>query len=229
MRDQIVLDIDYYLEKGIECLLSMSRTSKGVINTKSTKKKGDIFVNLERDPEEIASLVQNNFTHLIKFLWENRNNNFTHTNELDLFLRQCFGTINHEIVKPEFYLRFGENKHDRIAPYTDVPNLYQQFLSYLLQRLSQSTQANARKTASQIFYKICRDHYFADSCGKMCLSTTMLLFMRHNLPLVNIKSKDNVSVNTTYQPYIYEDLTPNSEYLNHYQIWESIYISLDTY
>lgn len=224
MNEKYIESFDYRIFKDriFHNLRVISRTANGVVTTKAFEKKKDVFNPKVLDnPDSLVKLVAQNLNRAIDYLYEFRLLPFASSMEVDSFLRELFKRVNSGIILDDFYLRNIDKGHDRVAPLQLVEERYLIFCKTLM--ILSKLKTYDDKHLVKIFYKLMRDHYFVDGCGKLGLLLLSWYCAKHGKLFPLIEDKSLLEVNPTGEPY-YQPSQP--EYKLHYSSFESKFLNL---
>ncbi|MGE5298792.1 MAG: hypothetical protein ACM3KF_02010 [Acidobacteriota bacterium] len=185
-----LLDETAYAEKAVENLLKTSRTASGTIDTSASATKSDIMA--IGSGEQVANLSRINFEATIRWLYEQREHEFTSAEELRTFVERTVLAINNGITTEGTIYRAGQDAQNKYG-YTriaDIEAAMQEFCTGLYAKLADPI-GDPVETAGWIEYHIdVTDHFFADGCGKISKAIAAYALMRNTMPLPTYRSRE---------------------------------------
>ena len=184
------LNEEDYAEKAVDNLLKTSRTAKGTIDTSASATKNSIMA--ISSGKQAANLSRINFEGTIRWLYGQREHEFTSAEELRTFIERVVLAINNGITKEGTIYRAGEDAQDKYGytRITDIETAMQEFCTGLQAKLTDPF-ADPIETAGWVEYHIdVTDHFFADGCGKISKAMAAYTLMRQGLPLPAYRSRE---------------------------------------
>lgn len=180
-----------YHDAAMENLRKTSRTAQGTVDTSASKNKaGNMAVG---SGAQAAQMAQQNFSRTMHWLHDNRRWTPKNAEEMMDFMDTIVKSINKGITK-EGVLHRTEDSHK--WPYTSaakIPYAKKQFAQELLDKLDTE---DPRKLAAWIHWRAnFADHFYADGVGKSTEALADWVLMRHDQPLPQFRSRDEVFEN----------------------------------
>lgn len=180
-----------YHDAAMENLRKTSRTAQGTVDTSASKNKADKMQ--VGSGAQAAQLAQENFGRTMHWLHDNRKWTPKNADEMMDFMDTIVKSINKGITK-EGVLHRTEDSHK--WPYTSadkIPYAKRQFAQELLDKLDSE---DPRKLAAWVHWRAnFADHFYADGVGKSTEALADWVLMRHDQPLPQFRSRDEVFEN----------------------------------
>lgn len=171
-----------YLESANRNLTTTSRTASGKVDISASATKADSMESI--DSRQAASKAKENFNQAITMAFEQRNMEFTSSEDLRRLVEAIATQVNNGIVKEGKLIRSGDDSLK--YPYTrivDLPVAMEQFYGKLHKMLSDPHSDPVEIAAFCEFRIDLVDHFFADGCGKTAKAVSSFVLMRAGLPL----------------------------------------------
>ena len=200
-----MIPFDEYLHNMNRNLSTMSRTAHGIIDTSASADKKDSL--LIGSGEQVRTIVTENITNALQFVYDNRNIHFQDPDTLRAFILKIASIVNNQIVKPDRLIRNGaDSTKYNYVKIADIEAVFTDFCRKLYERLS-GIPYDAVETACFCEYIVNgAGHFFSDGCNKCSMVISAFCLMRADLPLPVYDSREN------YYSFFGKILQPSKDY-----------------
>lgn len=174
-----------WIKEVLYSISELSRTTNGVSDTSSSVNKPSLEIKSEG---ELALHTQQNLINALKYLWENRNNNFQSSDNVKLFIDEVARLISDGLLKPgQSLFRTWDTKFKQTRA-VNIEKEYTQFCYWLFEALqTEKFVETAALVEKRLDGKI---HPFADGCSRTAKSISVYILLKTKIPVPKYPSRE---------------------------------------
>ena len=183
------MTLNDYRDQFKRNMMVMSRTANGKLDLSASATKTDSMAAGSADAAK--NLALDNTDLAIRYLFENRRQNFKSAEELEKLVLETAEITNKGIVKEGRLFRSGEDSTKfNYARIKDIPAMWEWFIDILYWLLT-SQCFEVEEVAAFCEYVInITAHFFSDGCGKISMLISTYVFMRFDLQCPEYTSRE---------------------------------------